>query len=238
MRTAGSSVAVMAAASLLLLTGCSAPLFVINPSETGASDDGSPQASPDESFLDADPLQSETREITAVTTVVLDTAGDLVITRGEPSLVIHASEDTLGRLTSDIEGDVLVLGTEPGVTFGEVRYELTVPDLGTVELSGSGDIEWADVDGDRTEVRLSGSGDIELAGATLELAISIDGSGEVDAEDVDAQNASIAIDGSGEVAVSARDTLDVEISGSGRVTYVGDPSLTTNVSGSGEIVRE
>jgi hypothetical protein len=239
MRSVHSSVAVLAAASVLVLTGCTAPLIVINPNETGASEPGPTQMSPDDTdSVDPGALVSETREITAVSTVVLDTAGDLFITQGEPSLVIHAPEDTLERLTSEIEGDVLVLGTEPGITRGEVRYELTVPDLSAVELRGSGDVEWGSVDGDLTDIRLSGSGDIELAGVTTELTILLDGSGEIDADDLDAQTASIAIDGSGEVSVSARDTLDVDISGSGRVTYSGDPSLVTNVSGSGEIVRD
>ena len=208
----------------------------------------------------AGPMTSEDREIDAVTTVVLDTSGDITISEGEPSLVIHASASALDRLTSDVDGDTLVLGTTPGpgFTLGDVRYELTLPDLEAIELNGSGDVDstvsgtgtirltidgsgdvsWTGLSADRVEVRLSGSADVELAGTSGELMVELSGSGDIDADDLDAKSATIAIDGSGNVDVAAQDTLVVDISGSGRVTYSGDPSVESDVSGSGEVVRD
>jgi hypothetical protein len=208
----------------------------------------------------AGPMTSEERDIEAVTTVVLDTAGDITITEGQPSLVIHASQAALDRLTSEVSGDTLVLGTKPGPGFGlgEVRYDLTLPDLEAIELNGSGDIEAAvsaddsvrlDIDGsgdvswtglaaDRVGIRLSGSGDIELTGTTNDLTIELDGSGNIDAEELEAQAVTIAIDGSGDVDVTAHDSLSAEVSGSGRVTYSGDPTVSADVSGSGTVVHE
>jgi hypothetical protein len=206
------------------------------------------------------PMTSEDREIDSVTTVVLDTSGDITITEGEPSLVIHASQGALDRLTSDVNGDTLVLGTKPGpgFTLGEVRYELTLPDLEAIELNGSGDIDatvsaedsvrldlegsgdvnWTGLAANRVEIRLAGSGDIELAGATGDLTIELDGSGNIDAAELEAQDVTVAIDGSGDVDVFAQDTLSAEVAGSGRVTYSGDPSVSADVTGSGTVVHE
>jgi hypothetical protein len=205
------------------------------------------------------PMTSEEREIDAVTAVVLDTSGDVTISEGEPSLVIHAAEGALERLTSDVTDDTLVLGTTPGpgIALGQVRYELTLPDLETIELNGSGDIdadvsadgvirldldgsgdvEWTRLAADRVEIRLAGSGDIELDGTAAELEIQLDGSGNIDADDLESQEAVVAIDGSGNVDVLVRDSLTARIAGSGTITYSGDPSVDSEVSGSGDVVR-
>jgi hypothetical protein len=227
--------ALLAAASVLALAGCT-PIVA------------------------SGPTTSEEREIDAVTTVVLATSGDLSISEGEPGLVIHAPQGALARLTSDVDGETLVLGTSPGseIVLGQVRYDLTLPDLDAIELNGSGDIdatvsaagtirvdldgsgdiEWTDLEADRVEIRVAGSGDIELAGTATELAIELDGSGSVDAADLQAQTAVVSIGGSGNIDVSVRDDLSVNIAGSGRVTYSGDPSVDSEVTGSGEVVRE
>ena len=209
----------------------------------------------------AGPTVSEERDIEAVTTLVLDSAGDVTITEGEPSLVIHAPQAALDRLTSDVSGDTLTLG-EKGTflnwRLGEVRYDLTLPDLETLELNGSGDIdsaistdgtlvihldgsgdiEFSNVDAERVEVIISGSGGVDLAGSATELTVELDGSGDVDTGDFDVQDATLEIDGSGEISVAARDTLAVRITGSGRVEYTGDPAVDSEVTGSGDVVKE
>ena len=227
------AVPVLAAASALVLSGCM-PIVA-----TG-------------------PLVSDERDIDAATTVVLQTSGDLTIAQGESALVIHASAAALERLTSDVSGDTLTLGTTPGlsIVLGEVSYELTLPDLDTIELDGSGDVTaavsapgalrlsidgsgdvvWTGLDSERVEIGVSGSGDVEVSGKTGALAIELNGSGNVDAGDLDAREATVAIAGSGDVDVSVSDTLAAEISGSGQVTYSGDPSVEADITGSGEVV--
>lgn len=207
------------------------------------------------------PNVSEERDIEAVTALVLDSSGDVTISEGEPSLVIHAPQGALDRLTSDVSGDTLTLGARGGFlnwTMGEVRYELTLPNLETLELngsgdvestistdgtlvieiSGSGDIDLADIDAERVEAVISGSGGIDLAGTATELLVKIGGSGDIDASNLEVQEAVVEISGSGDVSVAARDNLAVRIPGSGRVDYTGDPVVDSEVTGSGEVVKE
>lgn len=210
-------------------------------------------------FSPRGPITTENREIDAVSSVLLDASGDLTIREGEPSLVIHAPASLLDRLTSAVKNGVLVLGVTPGTpgfALSKVSYELTLPSLESLELTGSGDID-SDVPGDTLSIDLSGSGDItidaidaasvtldisgsgdvELSGRSDELSISLDGSAEVSAEELDSTRVTVELDGSGDISVAASSTLDVSISGSGAVEYKGSPDVTQEISGSGEVTR-
>lgn len=205
------------------------------------------------------PVTSEERDIPAITTVVLQTSGDLSISEGEPRLVISAASDALEHLTSEVQGDVLALGVTTGImlSLGTVRYELTVPDLEAitmdgsgdvvatvsadgdlrVDVDGSGDIEWTGLAARRIEISVAGSGDVTLSGTAQELGIEIGGSGNVHGADLRAQAVDVVVRGSGDVDVSPVDSLSVDILGSGTVTYSGEPTLDTTIAGSGEVVR-
>ncbi len=185
------------------------------------------------------PVTSEERDIPAITTVVLQTSGDLSISEGEPRLVISAASDALEHLTSEVDGDVLALGVTTGIMLrlGTVRYELTVPDLEAITMDGSGDVEWTGLAARRIEISVAGSGDVTLSGTAQELGIEIGGSGNVHGADLRAQAVDVVVRGSGDVDVSPVDSLSVDILGSGTVTYSGEPTLDTTIAGSGEVVR-
>jgi hypothetical protein len=202
------------------------------------------------------PQSTDSREIGDVTAVVLDTDGDLEIREGEPSLTIHAPANALELLTSDVTDGVLELGRRPGTFAGftQVRYELTVPSLDsidvsgsgdvtstvsganlTIEISGSGDVTVEGIDADAVELTIDGSGNIEVTGDADSLAVEIAGSGEVDAEELEVLDATVDITGSGSVGVNATATLKVDISGSGSVTHTGGAEVESQISGWGDV---
>jgi hypothetical protein len=187
----------------------------------------------------AGPMTSETREISDVTAVVLTTSGDVEITEGEPSLTIHAPEGVLDRLTSDVNGGVLELGRRGGPMpfVGEIRYELTVPSLDTIEIDGSGDVT-SSVVGDTLTIAISGSGDVTVSGTADSLAIEIDGSGEVDADDLEVTDATVEISGSGDAELHVTGSLRVDISGSGSVSHRGGAEVDADISGSGDVTED
>jgi hypothetical protein len=202
-------------------------------------------------------MESQQREIADVTSVVLDSAGDLTITEGEPSLVIHAGSRVIDSLTSRVDGGELVLGTDRRIMPfgpGQVRYELTLPSLEslrvngagdvrtevsgddlTIEISGTGDVGVEDIDAGEVTVRIDGAGEVELDGRADRLDVSVNGTGDVEAEQLAVVDASVEIDGSGDATVNASDTLDVRISGIGDVRYAGDPAITRRIDGVGEV---
>lgn len=205
------------------------------------------------------PTTSQDRDIASATAVVLETSGDLSVSQGEPALTLSAPRDALERLTSDVDGDALVLGVEPGTAFslGAVKYELTLPELrsitvdgsgdvkatvstdGTVriEVHGSGDVDWSGLDAGHVEVIVAGSGDVALSGEAEHISVEVDGSGNVRGSDLRAQHADVVVRGSGDVDVSPAVSLSADILGSGGVTYSGDPTLKTEITGSGDVVR-
>lgn len=184
----------------------------------------------------AGPMTSETREISDVTAVVLDTSGDVDITEGEPSLTIHAPANVLDRLTSEVRSGVLELGRRGGpMAFGgDIRYELTVPSLASIEINGSGDVT-STVVGDALTIAISGSGDVTVSGRADSLDVEIDGSGEVDADDLEVADATVEISGSGDAELHVTGTLRVDISGSGSVTHRGGARVDADISGSGSV---
>nr|WP_309708540.1 DUF2807 domain-containing protein [Pseudolysinimonas sp.] len=129
------------------------------------------------------PMSSSTPEIDDVSAVVLDTSGDLTITEGDPSLTIHAPAGILDRLTSEVRDGVLVLGRRPGFAsfgFAEIRYELTVRSLESIEINGSGDVE-STVSGEELTIEINGSGDVVVTGLDAEtVELRADGSGDIE----------------------------------------------------------
>lgn len=207
----------------------------------------------------AAPAVSEDREVETVSAVVFNSSGDLIITVGEPSLTITGPSDALERISSESGDDLLVIAaTGPGVAWGDLRYELSMPALTTVRVAGSGDVEvdfstapdvHVDIDGSgdvegsgidsaTVSVSIGGSGDIELSGATEGVMARLDGSGEIDLGDLVSADAFVDLAGSGEVRVHATRTLRVDLSGSGTVRYSGGAELVSDITGSGEVVED
>lgn len=204
------------------------------------------------------PQQTQTRTISAVSAVELESSGDLVLTAGAtPSLRITAGRNVLGHLTSDVHGDRLTLGDDGSLhSSGRIRYDLVLPAARAVQLSGSGTVQATApsalrqvslpgsgdvrVDGLRTDalsVDLSGSGRVTVAGTTTRQQVSISGSGQYSASGLASQDAQVTISGSGDASVSANRTLTATISGSGNITYSGGAAVTSKISGSGSVVH-
>lgn len=205
------------AAGLLILTGCS----VVS---------GSGQ------------LESETREVSGFTGIELSGNGEVTIEQGNTeSLTIEADDNLLPVLTSEVENSVLRLGTKPRTTVrtrNPIRYRVTLQDLTSIELSGSGSVSAANLRTDALQVDISGSGTMDLAGSANEQEVEVSGSGAYDAAELRSQTVGVDISGSGKATVTASEQLRVDISGSGTVTYSGDPEIDQSISGSGRLIKQ
>jgi hypothetical protein len=186
---------------------------------------------------DPGPARSEDRPVEAVPEVELATSGELVLTTGDtPSLRITAGENVLDQLTSEARDDRLVLDAERSVgDLGDIRYELVLPAVGTVEVSGSGTVRAEGLDVDELRVRLSGSGTVTVDGRADRQVVEVDGSGEYDARQLDSETADVTIAGSGSADVEVSDFLVAIVTGSGTVTYGGGGQVERHVDGSGSV---
>lgn len=202
-------------------------------------------------------MTSETRDVSAFTEVVLEGSGTVSIeVTGTESLTIEAEENLMSRLTSDVSGGRLVLGSRGAINpTREIIYTITVSRLDGVEITGSGEIATQDITASRFTAEISGSGsmlltglqlelldasirgsgDIVVAGLTDDLDVTIPGSGSFRGEDLETATATVSLQGSGEALVNVSEMLDASVTGSGRIEYLGSPQVISSITGSGSI---
>lgn len=208
-------------------------------------------------------IVTEERDIEEVDRVELSGIGRLEITQGDNVSLTVETDDNLMRYvrTESSDGTLLISirsGPFPFIAIdprSAIVYHLTVPDLSSVSLSGSGEIvgdrletdeltidvsgsgsvELADLDVDRFVYSLSGSGSATVRGRATRQEVEISGSGRLEAGELRSDEATIDINGSGRAIVWASERLEVDVSGSGDVQYYGTPEVDQEVSGSGSI---
>ena len=202
--------------------------------------------------------QKEKREISDFTEIGFSLPGQLEIIQGSKvSLAIEGSKEDLEKIISKVDGDQLKIyrRNNHASGLGDVKVFVTVVKLNKlsiagsgdvifksklitgeleISLSGSGDIQCADLAADELEINIAGSGDIVLGGiAKEELEINIAGSGDVKAENLETKMAEVNIAGSETAKVWASEELETNIVGSGDVYYKGKPLVNAETMGSG-----
>ncbi|MFZ1114287.1 MAG: head GIN domain-containing protein [Propionibacteriaceae bacterium] len=187
-------------------------------------------------------LATQSPQVSGFASVELAGVGELSIDQtGTESLTVSAEDNLLPLLTSEVEGDTLILGKKPNtriVTTKPITYTLTMKDITGLAVSGSGTINAPKLTTAALRIEISGSGMITTAGNTDDQNLEISGSGHYLADGLTSKTTTAEISGSGTANVVASDALDVKISGSGTLTYSGNPPLTQTVSGSGRLIKK
>lgn len=183
-------------------------------------------------------IVTEERTIKPFSKIKSSGAFDLYVTVGnEPSLTITFDDNLIELIETRVRGRTLYIESEESYSSRRsCRVEITVKELESVSMSGSGDIEITEMDQESFSYEISGSGDLVASGSVEELEITISGSGDVDTRELQAKDAHVRIYGSGDVSVFASESFDGGIYGSGDIRYYGDPEyVSTDVTGSGDI---
>ncbi len=190
---------------------------------------------------DNGPRGTISQDLTPVSTVDIGTSGTMhVVVGDQPSLTITAGQEVLDEITAVVHGDTLAIDL-PGtwINTGRIDYELVMPALSTVVVSGSADVTGEIAPAGAASIAVDGSGDVDVTGAGTadEVTVDIQGSGGVRLGDLDAQEVAVAIDGSGEVTLGGTTAvLGVRIPGSGDVDAddLLAADVTVEIDGSGE----
>ena len=187
-------------------------------------------------------VATETRPVSGFTGIDLAGSGEVTIQQGEAeSLTIEADDNVLPKLTSEVADSILTLDTKPGTTVrprSPIRYRVTVKDLTSLGLSGSGIVTAQGMKIRTLRTDISGSGRVNLSGSADQQDIELSGSGLYEAAELPSQTVSAEVSGSGQVFVTVSGDLKVDISGSGNVTYSGEPRVDSSVSGSGKVIKK
>ncbi len=184
---------------------------------------------------------SEARVVTPFTSVDLAGSNNVVVRIGQKqSVVVHADENLLDRVTTEVESGTLVVANTPGSfsTQSPMRVDVTVPALSALTLSGSGNVVVEGIGAESLTVSLPGSGTLTGTGTATRLDVTVSGSGEVQLGQLVASDVRAVVSGSGAVFVTATGSLDASVPGSGAIMYAGNPAnVTKTVTGSGAIIR-
>ncbi len=210
-------------------------------------------------------LKSEQRLVAEFTGVENSTSFDVEIMADSAySVEVIADENLLPFIETSVRSGTLIIETNYGHCIDPhsyVRVEIHMPVIDFVELTGSGDMDVNDVDGNNLEVKNSGSGDININNIFLTTTLNIDlygsgdiaaygkahqgnyhlaGSGDILADDLQVELCYVTSSGSGDVYCYVYELLDVEINGSGDVLYSG-PIDASNIqledNGSGDLIE-
>jgi Putative auto-transporter adhesin, head GIN domain len=181
---------------------------------------------------------SQTRALPPFSGVELAGSSVVAITvGGTQSVVVHADDNLIDRVTTRVSDGRLVIGTRGSFkTNASMRVDVTVSKLNLLELSGSGVVDAEKVRAQAFTVALPGSGVVRANGSVERLDISLPGSGDAQLDGLAARDVKADLPGSGRILVQATRSLDAGVSGSGSIVYTGNPPhVTTSVTGSGAI---
>lgn len=185
----------------------------------------------------------ETRPASGVSGVDLATIGTVIIQIGDnESLRIEAEDNLLKYFDTEVRGKTLRIKTTPlNVNLRPTKpvlFFLTVKDLESVIISGSGDIQVPDLETNEFSVDIGGSGDISMGDLNADrLEINIGGSGDVNTDRVKVSNFIVRINGSGDINLSELNAndLSLDVNGSGNLGIddgqVRDQEIDVNGSG-------
>jgi hypothetical protein len=181
------------------------------------------------------------RSVPAFSRVEVRGSADVVArVGGATALRLTGDDNLLPYVTTEVQGDTLVIALQPGSYDFEcdLVVELTSPRLESFAVSGSSDAELEGYQGGPLALAISGSGDVRAKGRVDHLQVSITGSGDMRLDELEARAGAVTIAGSGNVRVAASESLDVRITGSGDVRYSGHPVLSQQVTGSGSVRQD
>lgn len=148
---------------------------------------------------------------------------------------IRQTQVFFGPVGNVVAGDIVNIGGM--VMCGQhVTVEISLPELQSACIEGSGDLSLEDVSQDDIELEINGSGTVIVAGKVKRLNVEISGSGDVKAKDLITEIADLRVAGSGDIKAHVTQSLTARIAGSGDIKIWGNPAQRdTRVSGSGDI---
>ncbi|BDT58044.1 hypothetical protein MasN3_15380 [Massilia varians] len=146
--------------------------------------------------------------------------------QGRQALTLSGEHKQFDGIETFVRGDTLVVRPVErngfhfswGKRRAPVIIRITASQLTSLKMSGSGDVELAQLAGERFSVSVDGPGDLRAAGAVRELVVRSSGSGDLDLHRLKAADVDLDMSGPG----------DVRLAGIGNV-------LTATVSGSGDL---
>jgi len=185
---------------------------------------------------------SQTRAVSGFDRIRVEGAFDTEITAGgsRTHVVVSGNGDVVARITTAVEGDTLVVGTQPGFALfgGAPKLEIGLPVLRGFANDGAGSARISGLTGGDIDITNAGAASIVAAGHAARENISLEGTGKIDTTALDARDVTVNNNGVGTVHVRASGVLTMTVNGVGAIRYAGNPArIESHVNGVGSIGR-
>lgn len=187
----------------------------------------------------AEPSATQSRSVGAFNAIELAGTLEVEVAIGKPASVqLTGDADLLDKVTTTVKDGVLVIDTPHKISRRNyrMRANVTVPDLSSIALSGTGAMNVNGIANDNLAITVPGTGSVVATGSTGALRVVIEGTGQVTAKDLGAKTAVVDVAGTGQIKLRASDSLEAKISGTGAVEVHGKPArIKKSVTGTGSI---
>lgn len=150
-------------------------------------------------------------------------------------VVVESLDGALADLETSLDGDTLTID---GGSSGEYLIRISLPELNTLALVGSGDISVGDIQSEEFELVLASSGSITAGKIVVEeIEISVTGSGDLSIQSLEAEQAEISLIGSGDLLINSMQVEEMEarLLGAGDISASGEiEELELQITGAGD----
>jgi len=180
-------------------------------------------------------LVTEEESFSGFTIVKAGSAFDIMITQSNSySVSVTSDDNVIDFVRVSMVGETLDLDIAPGtsITSGPLsnpltlRVEITMPELGELELSGAADgVVTGFTSSEVFVLELSGASRVVIEGAANNLIFRGSGASDADLSNFRVQNADVDISGASEATINVDGRLDADVSGVSTLLYIGEPTL-------------
>jgi len=167
----------------------------------------------------------DAQPIANFTGITLNMAADvLYIPSPTSSVRIFGADSVVQTVTTEVVKNELKVGLKSTGSYNKkVRIEIASPELNSIVVASSGDVEARKLQGKSLHLVLAGSGHIKVSGMVENVDINSTGSGSIDSKKLKTKNLKIDSVGSGNIAAAASDSVSIRSAGAGDVVVHGAP---------------
>ncbi len=159
-----------------------------------------------------------------------------LVTGSESSVRVTCDDNLLPHLTTEVQGDELVISYDRAVTSRvPLEVRLTTDRLDALDLVGGSSATLGRIEQPSLEVKIVGGGQVSASGKVDRTEVEVVGSGKVELAGVDSRQADFSITGSGEISAHVTERAEVKIVGSGDIALTGPATVEKQVVGSGNV---
>lgn len=180
------------------------------------------------------------------TEIKLTGSPDVIYTQspGKAKVEIYGSDNIVDLIETYVKDGALIVQFKSNTQInnsGKLEVRVNSAQLNRVNITGSGDVTFANgIKGtDNLTLSIQGSGDIGGTNITCQnLSIAIQGSGDIQLNEIASSFTKVAISGSGDIELNGKSKkAEYSVSGSGDISAEGlmVEDLSARVSGSGDI---